>query len=84
MRSKSLGESDIEQKLGQSFTGQGLSNLKISPKNSIFIIKLRDNTPNSGVIRFFADNTPISELYSLQRIMPLIPELSAVIRIISS
>jgi hypothetical protein len=65
MRSKSLGESDIEQKLGQSFTGQGLSNLKISQKISIPISKFRDNTLNPGVIRFFTDNSPISELYSL-------------------
>jgi hypothetical protein len=65
MRSESLGESDMEQKLGKSQTGQGLPNLKISRKISIFIIKLRDNTLNLGVIRLLADNTPISELYSL-------------------
>jgi hypothetical protein len=65
MRSKSLGKSDVEQKLGQSQIGQGLSHLKISQKISILISKFRDNTPNPEVIRFFADNFPTSELYGL-------------------
>jgi hypothetical protein len=43
MRSKGLGESDMGQKLGQSFAGQGLSNLKISKKYPFL-------STNSGIV----------------------------------